>query len=90
MLIQMPTLFIHFSQSSAWDLRPSEGVRETGDFVGGTWRPGNRGIPRAPTPLIPLPQDLLGPETTAVPVEPKTSNASPPRVSGSPSSQERP
>ena len=43
--------------------------------------------PRASTLSIWSPQDLPGPEATAIHVEPEMWSASPPRVSGSPSSQ---
>ena len=46
--------------------------------------------PKAFTPLIPSPQDLLGLEAAAIPAEPKISSTSLPRVPGRPSSQERP
>ena len=51
---------------------------------------GTEEIPRALTSSIPLSQDLPGPEAAAVPGEPKMLNASPPKMSGSPSSQEKP
>ena len=51
---------------------------------------GTQEIPGASTQLIPYPQDLPGAETTSIQVEPEMSHASPPRMSGSPSSQERP
>ena len=51
---------------------------------------GTEEIPRALTPLILSLQDLPGLEAIAVPVEPEMLNVSPPRVSRSPSLQERP
>ena len=51
---------------------------------------GTEEIPGALTPSIQSLQDLLGLEATAVPADPKTLNASQPRVSSSPCSQERP
>ena len=47
-------------------------------------------IPRAPTPSGQSPQDPPALEITVVPVDPETLGASLPRVSRSPSSQERP
>ena len=47
-------------------------------------------IPRELRPLILSLKDLLGLETAAIPAEPKMSSVSPPGVSGSPTSQERP
>ena len=44
-------------------------------------------IPGAPTPLVPSPHDLPGPEDTVVPAEPQMSGASLPRVSRSPSQE---
>ena len=51
-------------------------------------QPENRGDIWGPTPLVPSPQDLLGPKMAYVPMEPEMSVVYPPRVSGSPSSQE--
>ena len=46
--------------------------------------------PGALTPLISSSQDILGLDATTIPMEPEMLSASPPRVSRSPSSQERP